>query len=212
MTEIREPRGALFKIAEELCEEFPGVFSAETVQRFVFQSFRDLARSSNIPTYLNVLTRKFARERLRALGQTEGSVMKDVPEVLFVCVHNAGRSQAAMALLNHHAHGRVHVRSAGSAPGDEVNAAVIAVLAERGIDIATEYPKPLTDEVVRAADVVVTMGCGDACPIYPGKRYLDWQLDDPAGQSVETVRPIIDEIDARVRDLLVDLVTTPPVP
>lgn len=133
--------------------------------------------------------------------------MKDVPEVLFVCVHNAGRSQAAMALLHHHAQGRVHVRSAGSAPGGKVNESVVAVLAERGIDIAAEYPKPLTDEVVHAADVVVTMGCGDACPIYPGKRYLDWQLEDPAGQSVEAVRPIIDEIDARVQGLLAELST-----
>lgn len=212
MTETREPSEALSAIAGELCAEFPGVFSAQTVERFVFQSYRDLARTSNVHTYLSVLTRKFARERLRALGQLEGSFMKDVPEVLFVCVHNAGRSQAAMALLDHHGRGRVHVRSAGSAPGEKVNEAVVAVLAERGIDIATEYPKPLTDEVVRAADVVVTMGCGDACPIYPGKRYLDWQLDDPAGRSVDAVRPIIDEIDARVRALLEELVSTPASP
>lgn len=209
MTEIREPSEALSKIARELCAEFPGVFSAQTVERFVFQSFRELARTSTIHTYLTVLTRKFARERLRALGQLEGSFMKDVPEVLFVCVHNAGRSQAAMALLDHHAKGRVHVRSAGSTPGGKVNEAVVAVLAERGIDIATAYPKPLTDEVVRAADVVVTMGCGDACPIYPGKRYMDWQLDDPAGQSVDAVRPIIEEIDGRVQGLLAELISTP---
>ncbi len=208
MTEMREPSEALSKIAEELCQEFPGVFSAQTVERFVLQSFRDLARTSTVPTYLCVLTRKFARERLRALGQVEGSFMKDVPEVLFVCVHNAGRSQAAMALLDHHAQGRVHVRSAGSAPSEKVNEPVVAVLAERGIDIASQYPKLLTDEVVRAADVVVTMGCGDACPIYPGKRYLDWQLEDPAGQSVEAVRPIIDEIDARVQSLLTELIST----
>ncbi|MGH9152933.1 MAG: arsenate reductase ArsC [Acidimicrobiales bacterium] len=195
-------------MAEELCSELPGVFSGQTVERFVLQSYRDLARTSTVPTYLSVLTRKFARERLRALGQSEGSVTKDVPEVLFVCVHNAGRSQAAMALLDHHARGRVHVRSAGSAPAETVNEAVVAVLAERGVDIAAEYPKPLTDEVVRAADVVVTMGCGDACPIYPGKRYLDWQLDDPAGQGVDAVRPIIDEIDARVRHLLAELTPT----
>ncbi len=138
--------------------------------------------------------------------------MKDVPEVLFVCVHNAGRSQAAMALLGHYARGRVHVRSAGSAPGDQVNESVVAVLAERGIDLAAAYPKRVTDEVVRAADVVVTMGCGDACAIYPGKRYLDWQLDDPAGQGVDAVRPIIDEIDARVQALLTELVTAPSSP
>lgn len=134
--------------------------------------------------------------------------MKDVPEVLFVCVHNAGRSQAAMALLAHHAGGGVHVRSAGSQPGESVNESVVAALAERGIDIASEYPKPLTDEVVAAADVVVTMGCGDACPVYPGKRYLDWELEDPSGKSLDQVRPIVDEIDRRVRELLAKLVPT----
>jgi arsenate reductase len=133
----------------------------------------------------------------------------DVPEVLFVCVHNAGRSQAAAALLDHYANGRVHVRSAGSAPGDEVNPAIVAVLAKRNLDITKEFPKPLTDEVVRAADVVITMGCGDACPVYPGKRYLDWDLDDPAGKPVDEVRPIVDEIDRRVRALLAELVGGP---
>jgi protein-tyrosine-phosphatase len=121
--------------------------------------------------------------------------MSDLPEVLFVCVHNAGRSQMAAALLRHHAAGRVMVRSAGSAPADSVNPAVTAVMVEVGIDLSRQFPKPLTDEDVRAADVVVTMGCGDSCPVYPGKRYLDWELDDPAGQDVEFVRPIRDEID-----------------
>jgi protein-tyrosine-phosphatase len=131
--------------------------------------------------------------------------MTDVPEVLFVCVHNAGRSQAAAALLHHHANGRIHVRSAGSDPGDEINPSVRAVLEERGLDISQEFPKPLTDEVARAADVIITMGCGDACPVFPGKRYLDWQLDDPAGKSIDEVRPIVDEIDRRVRDLIDEL-------
>lgn len=131
--------------------------------------------------------------------------MSDVPEVLFVCVHNAGRSQMAAALLDHHAQGRVHVRSAGSAPADEINTAVVAVLEEIGLDVTKEFPKPLTDEVARAADVIVMMGCGDACPVYPGKRYLDWELPDPAGRPVEEVRPIRDEIDRRVRDLLAEL-------
>jgi protein-tyrosine-phosphatase len=133
--------------------------------------------------------------------------MRDVPEVLFVCVHNAGRSQMAAALLDHHAQGRVHVRSAGSAPGDEIDSAVVAVMDELGVDLSREFPKPLTDEVTRAADVVVTMGCGDACPVYPGQRYLDWELDDPAGRSVDQVRPIRDEIDRRVRALLAELTT-----
>lgn len=129
------------------------------------------------------------------------------PEVLFVCVHNAGRSQLAAALLHHHAHGEVTVRSAGSAPADTVNPAVVAVMAEIGLDLSQEFPKPLTDESVRAADVVITMGCGDACPIYPGKRYLDWEIDDPAGKSVDEVRPIRDEIDRRVTALLAELRT-----
>jgi arsenate reductase len=128
-----------------------------------------------------------------------------IPEVLFVCVHNAGRSQMAAALLDHHAQGRVHVRSAGSEPADQINPAVIDALAEWGIDVTQEFPKPLTDEVARAADVIVTMGCGDACPVYPGKRYLDWQLDDPAGQSLAVVRVIRDDIDRRARELLVEL-------
>jgi len=132
----------------------------------------------------------------------------DIPEVLFVCVHNAGRSQMAAALLDHHAEGRVRVRSAGSAPASKVNAAVVEAMAEVGIDISQELPKPLTDEAARAADVLITMGCGDACPVYAGKRYLDWELDDPAGQGVEAVRPIRDEIDRRVRGLLSELIPT----
>jgi arsenate reductase (thioredoxin) len=132
-----------------------------------------------------------------------------VPEVLFVCVHNAGRSQMAAALLQHHAHGRVHVRSAGSEPTDRINPAVIDALAEWGIDVTQEFPKPLTDEFARAADVIVTMGCGDACPVYPGKRYLDWQLDDPAGQSLDAVRTIRDDIDGRVRALLDEVAPAP---
>jgi len=129
-----------------------------------------------------------------------------VPEVLFVCVHNAGRSQMAAALLDHRAGGHVRVRSAGSATGDRINPAVVGAMDELGIDLSREFPKPLTDESVRAADVVVTMGCGDACPIYPGKRYEDWELQDPAGQPVEVVRRIRDEIDIRVRRLLAELV------
>ena len=131
--------------------------------------------------------------------------MTDIPEVLFVCVHNAGRSQMAAALLDHHARGRVRVRSAGSTPAGEVNPAVRAVMTELGIDLSREVPKRLTTDGVEAADVVVTMGCGDACPVFPGKRYLDWALDDPAGRPVDAVRPIRDEIDRRVRALLAEL-------
>ena len=132
--------------------------------------------------------------------------MNDVAQVLFVCVHNAGRSQMAAALLESHAAGRVAVRSAGSTPADELNPAVVAAMAELGIDVSAERPKVLTEEAVREADVVITMGCGDACPVFPGKRYLDWELPDPAGLPVEAVRPIRDEIDRRVRALLDELV------
>ena len=137
-----------------------------------------------------------------------GSSMRGVapmPEVLFVCTHNAGRSQMAAALLEHHGGGRVAVRSAGSEPADRLNPAVVEAMAEVGLDISRELPKPLTDGAVREADVVVTMGCGDACPLYPGKRYLDWDLEDPAGKGLEVVRRIRDEIDARIRGLLAEL-------
>jgi arsenate reductase len=136
-------------------------------------------------------------------------IVPDIPEVLFVCVHNAGRSQMAAALLHRAARGRVNIRSAGSAPADEIHAGVREAMAEIGIDLLQEFPKPLTDEAVKAADVVVTMGCGDACPVYPGKRYLDWELPDPAGRPLEEVRTIRDEIDERVRALLGDLVPAP---
>jgi len=132
--------------------------------------------------------------------------VKEKPEVLFVCVHNAGRSQMAAALLDHHARGGVRVRSAGSTPAAEINPAVVQAMAEVGIDISKEFPKPLTDEAVRDADAVITMSCGDACPIYPGKRYIDWGLVDPAGKTLEEIRPIRDEIDRRVRGLLEELV------
>jgi arsenate reductase (thioredoxin) len=158
-----------------------------------------------LAVHITTVRVRFTRERLRALAHAEGAIVS-VPEVLFVCVHNAGRSQMAAALLDHHAKGRVHVRSAGSDPADQVNPAVAAAMAEWGIDLSREFPKPLTDESVKAADVVITMGCGDACPIYPGKRYEDWELQDPAGQPVEVVRRIRDEIDARVRQLLAELV------
>jgi protein-tyrosine-phosphatase len=130
----------------------------------------------------------------------------DGPKVLFVCVHNAGRSQMAAALLDHHARGRVEVRSAGSTPADRINPAVVTVMDEIGIDLSKEFPKPISNEAVEASDVIVTMGCGDACPVFPGKRYLDWELPDPAGKGVEEVRAIRDQIDDRVKALLAELV------
>ncbi len=134
--------------------------------------------------------------------------MTTKPTVLFLCVHNAGRSLAARVLLEHYAQGRLVVESAGSEPGDQLNPSVVAILEERGMDPTREFPKPLTDESARAADVIVTMGCGDTCPVYPGTRYLDWELDDPAGLSVEQVRPIVNEIDRRVHALLAELAPT----
>src|SRR5829696_2943245 len=166
---------------ESLATEFRGIFSPETVERYVDESI-DRLSGARVVDFIPLFVHRFAREQLRALGQAEGAILKDVPEVLFVCVHNAGRSQMAAALLDHHAKGKVHVRSAGSAPADQINPAVAAAMDEWGIDLSQEFPKPLTDDFVKAADVVITMGCGDACPIYPGKRYLDWELDDPAGQ------------------------------
>ena len=156
-----------------------------------------------------VLAHRFARERLKALAQVEGRIVKEQPEVLFVCVHNAGRSQMAAGLVKLRSGGRIDVRSAGSSPAKAINPAVVEAMAEIGVDISEEFPKPLTDEVVRAADVVITMGCGDACPIYPGKRYEDWVLDDPAGQDLATVRRIRDEIDSRVQRLIAGLLNEP---
>ena len=135
--------------------------------------------------------------------------MTDNVEILVVCMHNAGRSVAARVLLDHYGAGRVAVRSAGSAPGDAINPAVAAVLAERGLDVGKEFPKKLTDDAAQAADIIITMGCGDACPVYPGRRYIDWELTDPAGKSVEEVRPIVDEIERRVRALLAELGVAP---
>jgi arsenate reductase len=194
-------RGHLYRGLESLREEFAGIFSAETIERFMAESL-DALRHSRLKDFVPLFVHRFARERLRALGQVEGTITKEVPEVLFVCVQNAGRSQMAAALLDHYAEGRVHVRSAGSDPADQVNPNVVTAMSEMGIDIGKEFPKPMTDEVVRAADAVITMGCGDACPIYPGKRYEDWEVDDPAEAGIDGVRRIRDDIAERVRLLL----------
>jgi arsenate reductase len=194
------------QVTEGLVDELAGIFSRETIERYVAESV-DLLGDSKINVFVPVLAHRFARERLKALGQADGAIAKEQPEVLFVCVQNAGRSQMAAALVKLRSEGRIHVRSAGSAPAEELSPTVVAALEELGIDVGEEFPKPLTDEVVRAADVVVTMGCGDACPIYPGKRYEDWALEDPAGQDLETVRRIRDEIDERVQRLVRDLVS-----
>lgn len=195
----------LDRIVSDLTRDYQGVFSPETVERYVYESYASLLRTAKIRTYLPVLAERFTRDRLRALALAEGKIASAVPQVLFVCVHNSGRSQMAAALLSHYAGGRVEVRSAGSQPGAGVNPVVAEILRERGIDVSEAYPKPLTDDAVRASDYVITMGCGDVCPIYPGKRYLDWQLNDPAEESPEVVREIADEVDVRVRDLMQDM-------
>ena len=194
------------KATESLAAEFAGVFAPETIDRYIVDSLDQLG-SARFDDFLPVLAYRFARERLRALGQADGLLVKEQPEILFVCVHNAGRSQMAAGLVTLRSEGRISVRSAGSAPGETINPLVVEAMAELGIDLAEAFPKPLTDEVVRAADVVITMGCGDACPIYPGKRYEDWVLDDPAAaESLETVRAIRDDVDERVTRLVSELV------
>jgi arsenate reductase len=188
-----------------LQDEFAGIFSRGTISRFIAESV-DLLGESKISLFVLVLAHRFARERLKAYAQAEGVVTTEQPEVLFVCVHNAGRSQMAAGLVSLRSGGRVHVRSAGSDPGEAVNPLAVEAMAELGVDLSKAFPKPLTDEFVRAADIVVTMGCGDACPIYPGKRYEDWQVADPAeAGSLDEVRRIRDDIDGRVQRLLAEL-------
>jgi arsenate reductase (thioredoxin) len=206
MSQALDPvtRNHVRQAARRLKDEFAGVFSEETIERYIGESL-DLLGGSRINIFVPVLAHRFARERLRALAQADSLLAKERPEVLFVCVHNAGRSQMAAGLVKLRSHDRIHVRSAGSTPADEVNPAVVEAMREVGVDMSEEFPKPLTDEVVRAADVVITMGCGDACPIFPGKKYEDWELDDPAGHDLDAVRRIRDVIDDRVRVLIAEL-------
>jgi protein-tyrosine-phosphatase len=197
-----DQRVSLSHAATILAGEFTGVFGEETIELFLATSYDQFADRAKFNHFLPLLAERFARQRLHALAKVEGKVTGGAPIVLFLCVHNAGRSQMALGWFNHLAGSGAVAWSGGSEPGMEVNPAAIEAMAEVGIDITGEYPKPWTDEIVQAADVVVTMGCGDACPLFPGKRYEDWVLDDPAGMSVDAVRPIRDEIGRRVRDLL----------
>jgi arsenate reductase len=190
------------RIVDDLTYHYDGVFSRQSVQRAVEQARDTLGPVAKFPNFLPILAQRLARDQLLAAAQAEGKIATSVPEILFVCVHNAGRSQMAAALAMHLSAGKVHVRSAGSQPDQQINPAAIQALAERGIEITEAFPKPLTDDVVRAADVIITMGCGDACPIFPGKRYEDWEVADPAGQTIEVVRAIRDDIAARVTTLL----------
>jgi len=215
MTETNQRSGlsleqtmALSVAAGRLQTEFDGVFGKETIERFLHTSYDQFAERASIPNFLPLMAERFARQRLRALAKVEGKRSDGLPTVLFLCVHNAGRSQMAMGFFQHLAGDSAVAWSGGSEPGAEVNPAAVEAMRERGIDISGEFPKPWTDEIVRAADVVISMGCGDACPIFPGKRYEEWTLDDPAGQDVGAVRPIRDDIERRVRILLGELGVT----
>jgi arsenate reductase len=203
------PEAYLSRLADELSRKFTGVFAAETVERYVLESYTGLLRTSKVKAHLANQTVRFATDRLTALAQAKGAIVHDVPEVLFICEQNAGRSQMAAVITNALSGGRVHVRSAGSMPAAELNPSVVTAITELGLDVAEAFPKPLTDDVVQAADIVVTMGCGDACPIYPGKTYQDWDLTDPAGLPVEDVRAIRDQITAKVEAMLNTLGVTP---
>jgi arsenate reductase len=196
---------ALRAAAQRLATEFGGSFGTETIERFLVSNYDEFADRASVANFLPLIAERFARQRLKALARVEGKAYDGLPTVLFLCVHNAGRSQMALGWFNHLAGDRAVAWSGGSEPGHEVNPSAIAAMAEVGIDISQEFPKPWTDEIVRAADVVVTMGCGDACPLFPGTRYEDWELEDPAGQGVEAVRPIRDDIGQRIRALLADL-------
>jgi arsenate reductase len=196
-------RASLDAATRRLAGNFRGVFSEETVARCVEDSFEQIGDRPTVgPNFMPIFIEKFARERLQAVAQADGIVAKALPEVLFVCEHNAGRSQMAAALAHELSHGAVAVRSAGTSPVEKIDRVVVEAMSEIGIDVRMEFPKPPTDEVVRAADIVVTLGCGDSCPVYPGKRYQDWPIADPAGQPLEVVRKIRYDLYHHVTELL----------
>ena len=197
---------ALRTAATRLGRDFAETFNTETIERFLHSSYEQFAGRATIANFLPLLAERFARQRLQALAKVEGLSHDGKPTVLFLCTHNAGRSQMALGFFVHHAGDTAIAWSGGSEPGDQVNPAAISAMKERDIDISGEYPKPWTDEIVRAADVVITMGCGDACPVFPGKRYEEWTLDDPAGLDIADVRPIRDEIERRVLTLLDEVI------
>jgi arsenate reductase len=199
-----EIRPAIRAAADRLHEEFAGVFSGETILRLMGESYASLS-DARVIGFIPVLVERFSRERLRALARTQAKRPSATPMIVFLCIHNAGRSQMAAGWMQHLAGDRVEVFSGGSDPASVVNPSAVEAMAEVGIDISEEFPKPWTDEVVRAADVIVTMGCGDSCPVFPGKRYLDWEVGDPAGLPIERVRPIRDEIGGRVLVLMSEL-------
>ncbi|MBK6769931.1 MAG: arsenate reductase ArsC [Ardenticatenales bacterium] len=202
-----EFRPLLRSAAQRLTAEFASYFSAETIERFLDESLDEILARARVRAFIPLFAERFAHDRLWSLAKAEGKLITDMPVVLFLCVHNAGRSQMAAGWLDHLAGDRVKVMSGGSVPDGEVNENAVAAMKERGIDIGKQFPKPWTDEVVQAADVVITMGCGDACPIYPGKKYEDWVVDDPAGVGLDAVRAIRDDLEQRVKVLLTHLDT-----
>ncbi|MGW0182593.1 arsenate reductase ArsC [Nocardia sp. NPDC003345] len=196
---------ALKTAATRLQREFGGTFGVETIERFLHSSYEQFAGRATIVNFLPLLAERFAGQRLHALAKVEGLTHTGTPTVLFLCTHNAGRSQMALGLFAHLAGDHAIAWSGGSEPGEEINPAAVEAMAEIGIDITGEYPKPWTEEILKAADVIITMGCGDSCPVYPGRRYEDWDLPDPAGLDVAAIRPIRTEIETRVRALLTEL-------
>jgi len=203
-----DQRLALKTAGTRLEEEFADTIGTETIETFLHSSYDHLSIRASVPNFLPLLAERFTRQRLYALARVEGRHDDGKPTVLFLCTHNAGRSQMAMGFFTELAGDTAVAWSGGSEPGHEINPVAIEAMAERGIDITGDYPKPWTDEIVRAADVVITMGCGDACPVLPGRRYEEWTLDDPAGQDLDTVRAIRDDIEGRVRRLLAELPAT----
>jgi arsenate reductase (thioredoxin) len=194
---------ALRTAARRLAQEFHGIYGTETIERFLHSSYDQLAARATITKFLPLMAERFGRQRLTALAKVEGLHHDGKPTVLFLCTHNAGRSQMALGFFQSLVGDQAVAWSGGSEPGHQVNPSAVEAMAERGIDISREFPKPWTEETVRAADVVISMGCGDACPIFPGKRYEAWDdLDDPAGHDLPDVRPIRDDIERRVRGLL----------
>jgi arsenate reductase (thioredoxin) len=204
VTLTQAERAQIREAAERLKHRFASQLNTETIERFMSGSLDYLMKRATNSTWVPLLAERLTSDRLRALLRMESSASLN-PSVLFLCVHNAGRSQMAAGWMRHLAGDDVEVFSGGSEPAEQVNSVAVEAMAEKGIDIAGEIPQPWADEVVRAADVVVTMGCGDACPVFPGKRYVDWELDDPSGRPLEEVREIRDEIERRVRQLVTEL-------
>lgn len=196
---------ALARAERRLCCEFTILFEANTIHEYLFDSYAELGTQASVQLYLPLLAERFARQRLYARARVEGRIEHAIPVVLFLCTFNAGRSQMALGFFEHYAQGRALAWSGGVEPSGGLNAGAVAAMAEAGIDISHEFPKSWTDEIIRAADIIVTMGCEDMCPLVPGIHYEDWIVDDPAGLSVTEILPIRDEIDRRVRDLLASL-------